>query len=312
MKFFNKFIYPLYRIKVNTDIKNGSKFSKKIVMKKLLVLGILFSYVHLAYGQEEVRIPFSTSISAHIVKYNQRIDAAYKDNDLERASFLFDSLVNNHLKGTYMDNFTVNPLKGDPITLEDFEKPMFLVSYASWCVPGIGEIPAFNDLADRFHDQIDFVVLFWDAKENLKDKVKEYSQNVQMVYVDEKTNQDSYIINKLKHALGFPMTYYMDEEKKVLDIRKVVTHHSSETLSNSYNIHFNSLSKGVSLLIADLDAKGGLLTDSSDKEEGKKLKDNDSRTQEERDIDAEYERYRREKDSLERIKKKQRKKRGNY
>ncbi len=283
-------------------------------MKKLLILGILFIYGINSFSQEERRIPFSTAISAHIVKYNQRIDAAYKDDDLERAEFLFDSLVTNHLNGTYMDNFSVNPLKGDPLKLNDYEKHIFLITYAAWCVPGVGEIPALNDLADRFHDQIDFVVLFWDTKENLKSKSNEYSENIKLVYVNEKTNQDSYIVNKLKHALGFPMMYHMDEERKVLNIQKIVTHHSSETLTNSYTIHFNSLSKGVSLLIADLDAKGllsedtdtDLSEDKMDEEEGttkrkkkkKEERDEDGRTEEERKIDEEFEKYKREKDSL--------------
>ena len=124
-----------------------------------------------------------------------------------------------------------------------------------------------------------------------------------MVYVDEKTNQDSYIVNKLKHALGFPMMYFLDEEKKLLNIQKIETHHSSETLSNSYNIHFNSLSKGVSLIIADLDRKG-LLKDDTDTEalKEKEAEDEevgeDGRTAEERRIDEEYEKYKREKDSL--------------
>jgi len=230
-------------------------------MKKFLILGILFSYFASSFAQEERRIPFSLAISAHIVKYNQKMDAAYRDNDLERANFLFDSLVNNHLNGTYMDNFTVNTIKEESITFEEYEKPIFLITYAAWCVPGIGEIPALNDLADRFHDQIDFVVLFWDTKENLKDKSGEYSENIKLIYVDEKTNQDSHIVNKLKHALGFPMTYFMDEERKLLNIQKIETHHSSESVTNSYNIHFNSLSKGVSLIIADLDAKGLLAED---------------------------------------------------
>jgi thiol-disulfide isomerase/thioredoxin len=259
-------------------------------MKKLLVLGILSLYFSNSFAQEERQIPFSVAISAHIVKYNQKIDAAYKDTDLERAEFLFDSLVSNHLKGTYMDNFSVYPLKGDPILLRDYEKPIFLITYASWCVPGIGEIPALNDLADRFHDQIDFVVLFWDNKEKLKEKIKEYNSNIHLVHIDEKTNQDSYIINKLKHALGFPMMYFMDENKKILDIRKIVTHHSSETLSNSYNIHFNSLSKGVSLLIADLDLNTAA--------EVKAKENEDERTDEERNIDEEYEKYKRERDSI--------------
>ncbi len=276
-------------------------------MRKLLVLGILFTFFGSTFAQEEVRIPFSTAISAHIVKYNLKMDEAYRRSDLERAKFLFDSLVSNHLNGTYMDNFTVNTLKEDPITFEEYEKPLFLITYAAWCVPGIGEIPALNDLADRFHDQIDFLVLFWDTKENLKDKSDEYSKNIKLVYVDEKTNQDSHIVNKLKHALGFPMMYFLDDEKKVLNIQKIETHHSSETLSNSYNIHFNSLSKGVSLIIADLDRKGLLAEDTDTEALKEKEADNevgeDGRTAEERRIDEEYEKYKREKDSLKKAKK---------
>ncbi len=272
-------------------------------MRKLLIVGILYIYFGSSFAQQEVRIPFSTAISAHIVKYNQKMDEAYREKDLERAVFLFDSLVNNHLNGTYMDNFTVNSLKDEPIEFIDYEKPLFIITYAAWCVPGIGEIPALNDLADRFHDQIDFIVLFWDTKENLKAKSDEYNENIQLVYVDEKTNQDSYIVNKLKHALGFPMMYFMDEQRKILNIQKIETHHSSETLSNSYNIHFNSLSKGVSLLIADLDAKGLLdkdvaIPDGNENKDEQDIIDTDGRTEEERRIDEEYERYKRERDSL--------------
>ncbi len=264
-------------------------------MKKIFILVILFLYFGNTFGQLETKIPFSVAIAAHIKKYNVKSNEAYKDQDLEYAKFLFDSLVDNHLKGTYMDNFTMNPLKGEPITFEEIEKPIFLITYATWCVPGDGEIPALNDLADKFHDQIDFIVLFWDTRENLKEKENEYSQNIQLLYVNEKTNQESYIINNLKHSLGFPMMYFMDSDNKLLDIRKMVTHHSSETLSNSYTIHYNSLSKGVSLLIADLDSKGDLTPETK---EEKKERKKDTRTDEERRIDEEYEKYRREKDSI--------------
>ncbi|GAA3516463.1 hypothetical protein GCM10022393_33210 [Aquimarina addita] len=269
-------------------------------MKKILVVGILFLYMSSAFAQPETKIPFSVAIAAHIHKYNLKSNAAFKDQDLEYAKFLFDSLVDNHLTGTYMDNFKMNPLKGDPITFKEFEKPVFLISYATWCVPGDGEIPALNDLVDQFHDQIDFIVLFWNSKEDVNEKVKEYSDNVQLLYVNEKSNQDSYIINNLKHALGFPMMYFMNTDKKILDIRKVATHHSSETLSNSYTIHYNSLSKGVSLLIADLDANPPVSeTNDSDEENDKPKKGKkDNRTDEERAIDEEYERYQREKDSI--------------
>lgn len=270
-------------------------------MKKILIVGILFLYMGSAFAQPETKIPFSVAIAAHINKYNLKSNAAFKDQDLEYAKFLFDSLVDNHLTGTYMDNFKMNPLKGDPVTFKEFEKPVFLISYAAWCVPGYGEIPALNDLVDQFHDQIDFIVLFWNTKEDVTEKVREYSDNVQLLYVNEKSNRDSYIINNLKHALGFPMMYFMNTDKKILDIRKVATHHSSETLSNSYSIHYNSLSKGVSLLIADLDANPPISNKNEDDDEGKSNKNKDqkdTRTDEERAIDREYERYSREKDSI--------------
>lgn len=286
-------------------------------MKRLLVLGILLTcIIGSCFAQPERKVPFSNAISAHIVKYNRKMDAAYKDQDLEMAKFMFDSLVSNHLNGTYMDNFNVYPIKGDPIALRDYQKPIFLITTASWCVPGVGEIPALNDLVDRFYEQIDFVVLFWDTKDNLIDKSKEYSENTHLVYINEKTNHDSSIVNTLKHSLGFPMMYLMDDENKIMDIRKVVTHHSSETLSNSYNIHFNSLSKGVSMLVSELgldiekksEGEDGdeKITDSDQEEE---LYDpDDPRTEEERNIDEEYELYRREK---ERRKKKKKRKKDN-
>lgn len=305
-------------------------------MKKFSILVLLCMQFCYSYAQEmeETQVSFSSAISSHIVKYNQKIDVAYDEKDLERAKFLFDSLVDFHLKGTYLDNFNVYPLKGDPIEIKEFDKPMFLITYASWCVPGSGEIPALNDLADRFHDQIDFVMLFWDKKESLKDIASEYNSEIHIVHVNEKTNTDSYIINKLKHALGFPMMYFMNTNKKVLDVRKVVTHHSSETMAKSYDMYFESLSKGVSLLISDLETNPVLITkneeeidedDTDDKKEKKKkrkkkrrkkekssddeeeveeIEENtkgDERTEEEMRIDEEYEKYRRQKDSLNKI-----------
>ncbi len=222
-------------------------------MKNLLVVLLIFFSIHKTFSQER-RVTFSTAISIHIKKYNKRINQAYRERDHERGKFLFDSLVNNHLKSTYFDNFKVKPLKGKATPIEEFEKPLFLITNSSWYAPGIGEISAYNDLADKFHDLIDFVVIYFDKKDVVKEKARDYNQHVQVVYVDELTNRDSHIINSYKHALGVPMIYLTNAEKRILDIRKQATHHSSETLSNSYSIYYNSFSKAVSLLVADLDS----------------------------------------------------------
>jgi len=100
-------------------------------MRTFLFIGILFSFYVSSFAQLEVKIPFSSAISAHIVKYNIKMDEAYRQKDVERATFLFDSLVTNHLNGTYLDNFTVNNLKEEPVDFQDYEKPMFLITSAA-------------------------------------------------------------------------------------------------------------------------------------------------------------------------------------
>ena len=48
------------------------------------------------------------------------------------------------------------------------KKPIFLVTYAAWCVPGKGEILALNKLAKEFHKEIEFVVIVWGKKQEVR------------------------------------------------------------------------------------------------------------------------------------------------
>ncbi len=143
--------------------------------KKLLC--ILFLVALSALSQErEPKDLFSQAIGKNIRKYRGEAKKAYASKDLERANFLFDSLVTNVVNGTYLDNFKVRKFSGRKMELYSFEKPIYLITYASWCVPGIGEVPAFNDVADRYHKEVDFVVLFWGSKEDSEDQAKIQSE----------------------------------------------------------------------------------------------------------------------------------------
>src|SRR5690606_29264639 len=125
---------------------------------------------------------------------------AYFDQDFERAEFLFDSLINNVVNGSYLDNFKVRKLSGKKIELYEFEKPIFLMTYASWCTPGVGEIPALNEIAEK-HKDIYFVVLFWDSKKNIRKSTRDYSKKIHIIYVDEKENTNDHIVEIMNHSL---------------------------------------------------------------------------------------------------------------
>ncbi|QQX76548.1 MULTISPECIES: TlpA family protein disulfide reductase [Aequorivita] len=213
---------------------------------KLLYLFLLVSFsAQSQIGQESY---FSEAIGKNIRKYTKNSQMAYAEQDFERAEFLFDSLINNVINGSYLDNFKVRKLSGRKIELYKFEKPIFLMTYASWCTPGVGEIPALNEIAEKHYKDIDFVVLFWDSKENVRKSTRDYSKRINIIYVDEKENTNDHIVEIMKHSLGFPTSFFIDENKRIVDVRRGVLHPYNEKYEISFELNYNSFLNGISLL----------------------------------------------------------------
>lgn len=214
-----------------------------------LLLCIFLSVSFSLSSQELPEQYFSDAISKNIRPYKKQMKSAYRAQDFERADFLFDSLVKNVINGSYFDDFTVKKTNGRKISFRKFDKPVFLMTYASWCTPGSGEIPALNEIAKKYKNEIDFVVLFWDKRREVKKVTKEYDRNVTILYVDELDNKNCHIIRNLKHSLGFPTSFFLDQNKKIVDVRRGVLHHYNEAYSVSYSLNYESFRNGISLLL---------------------------------------------------------------
>jgi len=215
--------------------------------RKLLYLILLISFSALSQDFEP-RNYFSKVIGENIKSYRLKSQQAYLDNDFEKANFLFDSLVNNVINGSYLDNFKVRKLSGRKVELNDFDKPVFLMTYASWCTPGSGEIPALNEIAKKYHKEIDFVILFWDSKSKVKKATRDYNRHITIVYVDETENTHDHIVETMKHSLGFPTSFFINEDKMIVDVRRGVLHPYNEDYTISFELNYNSFLNGISLL----------------------------------------------------------------
>lgn len=215
-------------------------------MVRLLPLLILLILANPAQAQQEQdRIFFSEALNLHLPKYEEKAKLAYFYKDYVRGEQLFDSLVEFSLNGSYMDNFQFKKLKGKKIDLYDFKKPVYLITYASWCVTSEGEIPAINILAEKYSDRIDFVIIFWDSKATTSKMAKDYNEHVTVLYVDEMNNRDSYVISKLKHSLGLPTTFLLDGSKKILDVRRGVSHSYNKSFEESFDLNYNKIHDGI-------------------------------------------------------------------
>lgn len=217
--------------------------------RKLLVILIL-SFTIQASGQQD-KINFSEALALSLPKYKENADKAYRTENLERADFLFDSLIDHALKGSRMDDFKVRDLKKKPVSLDEFSKPVYLTTYASWIVPSEGEIPALNQLAEKYGEEVDFVMLFWDNHQTAKELAKKYHENIKVLYVDEAQNNSSYVIKMMKHSLGFPTSFLLNKKKTIIDIRRKVSHPYGIEFEKSFDLNYNSFSKAVSLLLLE-------------------------------------------------------------
>lgn len=198
-----------------------------ICMKRLLLVFLFLSptlFAQIIQDPEPEKVYFSEALAMHLDDYNKKADLAYRFRDYDKAEQLFDSLTNNLLEGSYMNDFEFHTLarKNNTIRLSDFDKPVFLITYASWCVPGKGQIPALNKLANQFAGRIDFVVLFWDKKDKVEELSSQFNEQIKVVYVDETKNNGAYVVKQLKHSLGLPTCFLMTADKRIADIRRSV------------------------------------------------------------------------------------------
>jgi len=172
-----------------------------------------------SYGQEQ-KISFSTAIKNNIKKYNAQTDAEFDKGNIEKGEALFDSLVQNHLVGSRFDDYSFKCINSRKVKLSKIKKPVFIITYASWCVMNKGEIPALNKLARKYDKEMQFIVVFWDMKNNMRKIARQFNNKIKVCYANESYKNDAAVVATLKHTLGFPTSYFLTGDLEVVDIKR--------------------------------------------------------------------------------------------
>ncbi len=170
-------------------------------------------------GQEKVA-SFSDAIKSNIKKYNSQTDIEFEKGNIEKGNALFDSLVQNHLVGSRFDDYSFKCVNSRKVKLSKIKRPVFIITYASWCVMNKGEIPALNKLARKYDEDIQFVVVFWDVKSDVKKIARQFNTHIKVCYANEAYKNDENVVATLKHSLGFPTSYFLNTELEVVDIKR--------------------------------------------------------------------------------------------
>ncbi len=187
---------------------------------KIILLFISFSaFTFSCYSQEQQKL-FPVVVKENIKKYNLASSRAYEKGDVEKGQFLFDTLVNNQLVGTKFQDYSLKKFSGGRLKLSSIKKPILIQTYASWCVLNKGEIPALNKLARKYSKDLKIIVVFWDRRQSMKNIATQFSSNIEVCYANENYSKDEEMVATLKYAIGFLTSYYLDENLKVIAMKK--------------------------------------------------------------------------------------------
>jgi len=180
-------------------------------------IGVLLSFT--AFGQTST-VYFADALKAHLKKYNAQSDLEFEKGDVAGGQALFDSLVKNYLVGSRFTDYSLKSVNSGKIKLSEIKKPVYLITYASWCVMNRGEAQAINKLSRQYAKKMEFVVLFWDKKSEAKKYGQWFRTGIKVCYANESYRNDANVVATLKHTLGFPTSYFLNTDLDVVDIRR--------------------------------------------------------------------------------------------
>jgi thiol-disulfide isomerase/thioredoxin len=216
--------------------------------KTLLTLLFVFN-LYSSYSQDTI-VYFSDAIKENIRPYKKASNKAYESNDINEGKRLFDSLVKTKLIGTKFDDFNLKVYNEKNVKINRINKPIFILTYASWCVIPKGEIPALNILAKEHRNDLQFIVVFWDKKKDLKSIAYKFNSHIKVCYANEYYSKDSHIVATIKHTLGFPTSIFIDENKNVINIKHFENKINlktpiKEAITNSYNYFSKDINENL-------------------------------------------------------------------
>lgn len=225
-------------------------------MKQITVLCLLFIIISCKNLNKEqdnfdterpmVEKKYFSEFHKKLDYYNLKAKEEFESGrEKQGLKYLKDS-VKTAIVGSYIDNYRFEKIDGTIFEVSESDKPIFLQVTATWCPPCKAEIPALNTIVEKYADSIDFVLLFRDTKEDLKEFALEYDKRVNVIPSPRKLERGLVEISGFRHKLGFPYDYLISKERFIQDFKGgAFAPDDKRTIEDVYKLNYEKLESEI-------------------------------------------------------------------
>lgn len=235
----------------------------KTIQSIVLILGVIL--LTACHKKEEKRY---YADSGEKIKYYQDkgMELFKKGNEEALSQYLSDSIF-ALVKSSYIKDYQFTTVNGNIVNTKKIDKSIFLQVGGRGCAPCVAEIPALNDIVEKYHDQVSFILLNADSKEKLEKVKDEYHSKIQLVYLPKEENKDNtykdpYSFSGFKHLVkATPINYLVSKDRKIVEMTgggtvpgKSVDEQGNPitiTKEMAYELNYKKLEADVKILLVE-------------------------------------------------------------
>ncbi|MDO6674671.1 thiol-disulfide isomerase/thioredoxin [Tenacibaculum gallaicum] len=133
-----------------------------------------------------------------------------------------EGLIDKCIKGSYLLNYNFTTMDSKTVSTDKINKPIVLIANATWSAPCWGDVPALNKMVEKYNDQLEFVMIFWDKEAKVKRMAEKLDKRIKLVPArDIDKVQKGYLdISGFVHKLDYPTAYLISKDKQFVNIKR--------------------------------------------------------------------------------------------
>ncbi len=133
-----------------------------------------------------------------------------------------ENLIKKCIKGSYLLNYNFTTMDSKTISTDKIQKPIVLLTTATWSAPCWGDVPALNTMVEKYGDKLEFIMIFWDKEAKVKRMAEKLDKRVKLVPArDIDKVQKGYLdISGFVHKLDYPTAYLINKDKQFINVKR--------------------------------------------------------------------------------------------